>query len=243
MGMPISLALRGRHTDDGKAQVAWAQVMRHLRHVDSVFSTYQQHSFVSRLNRGTIDLADCPPEMTEVFALGETARLQSGGTFNITLPGPDGQPMLDPGGVVKGWAVERAAAHLAALPDTDFCLSAGGDMTCRTLDTASPPWRIGVEDPSDATRIRAVIPLHTGGVATSGTAHRGQHLLDPRTGRAPAGIASVTVVALSLTWADIDATAAYGHGRDAANWLATRPGRTGFIIWTNGTSTTVGPGR
>lgn len=86
-----------------------------------------------------------------------------------------------------------------------------------------------------------MIPVHTGAVATSGTAHRAQHLFDARTSRAPSGIASVTVVAQSLTWADIDATAAYAQGRDAARWLATRPGRAGFIVWEDGTSTTAPP--
>ena len=39
--------------------------------------------------------------------------------------------MLDPSGVVKGWAVQRAARAFDALADTDVCLSAGGDMVCR----------------------------------------------------------------------------------------------------------------
>ncbi len=239
MGMPISLALRGRHTDDEKAHAAWTQVMHELREVDDVFSTYKPDSFISRLNRGEVAVADGPSEVAEVLALGERARRESGGAFNTTLPGPDGQPMLDPSGVVKGWAVERAAAALKALPSTAFCLSAGGDMTCGTVDTEEPPWRIGVEDPADPSRIRAVVPIHTGAIATSSATHRGQHLLDPRTGRPPAGIASVTVVGPSLTWADIDATAAYVQGRDAASWLRTRPGRTGFIVWDDGTTTTV----
>jgi thiamine biosynthesis lipoprotein len=31
------------------------------------------------------------------------------------------------------------------------------------------------------------------------------------------------VIEPSLTWADIDATAAYVHGLDAARWLHSRP--------------------
>jgi thiamine biosynthesis lipoprotein len=111
------------------------------------------------------------------------------------------------------------------------------------LNPASQPWQIGIEDPAQPDRILAVVPIHTGALATSGTAHRGPHLLDARTGRPPAGIAQVTVIAKSLTWADIDATAAYAHGGNAANWLRTRPGRTGLIVWDDGTTTTVGPGR
>jgi thiamine biosynthesis lipoprotein len=114
-------------------------------------------------------------------------------------------------------------------------------MTCRTTDPAGPPWRIGIEDPRDPGSVLAVVPVLTGAVATSGTAHRGQHLVDARTGRAPQGVASVTVVARSLTDADIDATAAYAQGRDAARWLETRPGRSGLVVWADGTTTTVQP--
>ena len=140
--------------------------------------------------------------------------------------------------MVKGWAAERAAVHLAALPDTDFCLSAGGDITCRTLDPSGRPWRIGVEDPHDPGRLVAVVPVHTGAVATSGTAHRGAHLVDARTGRAPTGVASVTVIGTSLTAVDIDATAAYALGPDAVGWLRTRP-HSALVVHTDGTTTVV----
>ena len=175
-----------------------------------------------------------------MLALGELAERQSRDAFRVRRAGPAGRVVLDPTGVVKGWAVERAADHLRALEGTDFCLSAGGDLVCRTLDPDAAPWRIGIEDPHDPTRDIAVVPVSTGAVATSGTAHRGHHLVDARTGLPPTGVASVTVVAASLTWADIDATAAYAHGRDAARWLRTRPGRSGLVVWADGSTTLVG---
>nr|WP_246324722.1 FAD:protein FMN transferase [Petropleomorpha daqingensis] len=212
-----------------------------LREVDRVFSTYRADSYVSLLNAGELELEDCPVEVAEVLALGDLARIGSGGAFDIRRPGPDGERVLDPSGVVKGWAVERAARVLADLADTDHCLSAGGDLTCLTVDPDGRPWRVGVEDPADPRRILAVVPVFSGAVATSGTAHRGQHLVDARTGLPPVGVASVTVIAGSLTWADIDATAAYAQGRDAARWLETRPGRSGLVVWDDGTTTTVEP--
>ena len=216
MGLPVSLALRGGHAGDDVGRAAWQAVMDELREVDRVFSTYREDSFVSRLGRGEVAVEDGPPEVAEVLALGELAEEQSGGAFRVRRPGPDGRLVLDPSGVVKGWAVERAAVHLAALEGTDYCLSAGGDLVCRTLDPASEPWRIGIEYPHDPSRLVATVPVRTGAVATSGTAHRGRHLVDGRTGLAPDGVASVTVVTASLTWADIDATAAYAQGPDAA---------------------------
>jgi thiamine biosynthesis lipoprotein len=211
-----------------------------LREVDRVFSTYRSDSVVSRLGRGELDVDACPPVVAEVLALGRAAEEQSGGAFSVTLPTAEGR-RLDPSGVVKGWTAERASQHLRGLEETDFCLSAGGDVVCHTTGTARPPWRIGIEYPHDPTSVIAVVPVRSGAVATSGTAHRGAHLVDPRTGRAPEGVASVTVVADSLTWADIDATAAYVHGPDAARWLQSRPIRSALVVWADGTTTRVAP--
>ena len=52
-----------------------------------------------------------------------------------------------------------------------------------------------------------------------------------------AGIASVTVIASSAMWADIDATAAYVQGRDAGQWLQRRPIRSALVVWADGTTT------
>jgi thiamine biosynthesis lipoprotein len=235
MGMPVSLALRGCHADDAAARGAWAEAVATLRDVDRVFSTYRADSFVSRLARAEIGVEDCPPEVAEVLTLGELARLQSHGAFDVRRAG-----VLDPSGVVKGWAVERAARPLRALPGSDFCLSAGGDMVCHVAGPDSPAWRIGIEDPHDPSRVVAVVPVRTGAVATSGRAHRGDHVVDARTGRAPDGIASVTVVHDDLVWADMDATAAYAMGRDAARWLRTRPRRTGLVVWADGGTEVIG---
>ena len=184
------------------------------------------------MNRGVA--VDTPPEVADVLAIGAAAERSSGGAFALRRDG-----VLDPSGVVKGWAAERAAIALAALPDTDFCLSAGGDITCRTGDPAAAPWRIGIEDPRDPTRIVAVVPIRTGAVATSGTAHRGAHIVDARTGRAPGGLASVTVVGRSLTAVDVDATAAFALGADGERWLTTRGHRAAFVVRTDGTTGTL----
>jgi len=240
MGMPISLAVRGRHAATPAGRAAWAEAMAVLRAADRVFSTYRADSVVSRLDRGELDLADCPPEVHEVLELGAAAARDSGGAFDVRRADASGRIVLDPSGVVKGWAAERAATPLRTLPGTDFCLSAGGDLVCSTAEPDAAPWRIGIEHPRDPRRLIAVVPIRTGAVATSGTVHRGAHLVDARTGRPPEGVASVTVVADSLTDADVDATAAYALGAGAADWLRTRPARTGLVVWADGTTSLVG---
>ena len=153
-----------------------------LRHVDAIFSTYRPDSIINRLDRGELTIAECPAEVGEVIELDEkpsespTARSQSASRRR------DGRRRLDPSGVVKGWAAQRASEFLAALDDTDFCLSAGGDIVCHTADPNREAWRIGIEHPHDPSTLIAVVPIRSGGIATSGTAHRGAHLIDPRTG-------------------------------------------------------------
>ena len=240
MGMPISVALRGRHADDAAGRDAWQEVLCALRAADRVFSTYRPDSSISRLGRGEITEAECPPEVGEVLALADTAERASDGAFSARRRRPDGTLELDPSGVVKGWAAERAAVALRALDDTDFCLGAGGDVIGRALDP-DRPWRIGIEDPHDPRRVLATVGVRDGAVATSGTAHRGAHLVDARTGRPPRGVASVTVVAASLTAADVDATAAYALGPEAATWLGRRVGRTGLVVRPDGSTVRVTP--
>lgn len=234
MGTVVSLALRGRHADDAGGRAAWAAVMADLRDADAVFSTWRDDSWIARLDRGEVVVDDCPPEVAEVLALGEQARRESAGAFDVRRPGVDGRLRLDPSGVVKGWATQRASRYLAELEDTDSCLSVGGDMVCRVVDPERPAWQVGVEDPRAWDRVLAVVPVRNAGVATSGLARRGAHLTDARTASVPSGIASVTVVHADLTWADIDATAAFAQGAGALGWLRSRPGRTGLIVRDDG---------
>lgn len=234
MGLPISLALRGKHRDDDLARSVWSDAVELLREVDRVFSTYRADSWVSRLARGEVEVGDCPTEVAAVLSLGERARQESAGAFDVRRTDSTGARILDPSGVVKGWAVSRAAALFACLDETDVCLSAGGDMVCRTAVPGSPGWRVGIEDPRDPSRVVAVVPIRTGAVATSSASHRGSHITHGRTGAVPAAVASVTVLAPDLTWADIDATAAYAQDADALAWLETRPGRRGLVVWCDG---------
>ena len=237
MGTVVSLALRGRYAEGPEAEVAWAEVMTSLRLVDAVFSTYRPDSAVNRWGRGELALVDAPPELTEVLTLADVAREASGGAFDIEAVRSPYGGGPDPSGVVKGWAVQRASLALERLAATDYCLSAGGDMVCRTRVPGSPAWRIGIEDPADPHRLVAVLRISDGAVATSGSAHRGAHICDPHTGTAPDGLRQVTVVAPDLVAADVEATTAFVLGERGVPWLLTRR-RSGVVVAADGTVAT-----
>lgn len=238
MGMPLSLALRGRHRDDARARAAWAAVTAELREADAVFSTYRESSWVQRHNRG--ERPPARPDVTEVLALAKAASAASHGAFSVCLPGPDGRPRLDPSGVVKGWAGHRASRHLAALAETDYCLALAGDLVCGTSDPAAPGWRIGVADPRDESRLLSVVELRTAALATSGTSQRGWHLLDGRTGRHADGLRQVSVIAPSLTDADVWATTGFALGTEGEGWLAGRPDAAALVVRADGSTSRVG---
>jgi FAD:protein FMN transferase len=209
-------------------EAAVEAVFSDLRGVDAVFSTYRPDSDVSRLNRGDVTVAECDPTMSDVIRLCEEARHRTGGAFDSHLPAPGGGRSFDPSGLVKGWAVERAANHLARL-DVDFCLNAGGDVIARAAGE-SAPWRVGIEDPGDLRRILGVVPVRAGAVATSGSAHRGQHIVDPRDGRPAQELSAATVTGPSLMWADVFATATIVDGTAALDSFAELPGYDALVV-------------
>jgi thiamine biosynthesis lipoprotein len=218
MGMPISLHLRGAGVrTDPAVPVAVAAVFEHLREADRLFSTYRPDSQVSRIRRGELSSDQLHPRVREVIELCEQARLRTDGYFDGWLP-----TGFDPSGLVKGWAVERAATALADLDGYDYCLNAGGDIVTKVNATASPAWKVGIEDPTDRARILMVCEIRNGGLATSGSAARGAHIIDPHTGERRGGMGSMTVSGPTLLWADIYATAAFARGGDVVDWLRMR---------------------
>lgn len=217
MGLPISVHVRGPQAAEPEVHQAVAAAFAALRADDAQFSSYRHDSAVSRIRRGELALAEASPRMREVVALCEEASARTDGAFSAWLP-QDGATVFDPTGLVKGWAVQHAldrlVADLADLGPHDVLVSAGGDVIVDCARTDTPDWSIAVEDPADRSQMLTSFPMRRGAVATSGTAARGEHVLDPRTGAAATALLSATVVGPTLTWADVYATAVLASGGD-----------------------------
>lgn len=239
MGMPVSVHLRGEGSRSETADDRVQAVYDELRAVDVLFSTYRPDSHISRIDRGELAVEDAHPLVPEVVALCEAARTLTGGSFDAWRPGPDGRRTFDPTGLVKGWAVQRAAEHLAAGLGCDVSVNAGGDVAMLPGHHAEP-WRIGVEDPADPRRVLAVVPVVAGGVATSGTAHRGGHIVDPRDGSVAEEVLSFTVVGPSLLWSDVLATAAFVRGRAGLAFVEGLAGYEALVVDRDGYRMTSG---
>lgn len=232
MGTAISVDVR----DVNISPSALDDVFAWFRRVDETFSTYKENSPISRLGRGEITVAGCDPDVGWVLDRCEEIRKATGGYFDCRASG-----RLDPSGLVKGWSVEVASAMLVERGSANHCINAGGDIRLRGEPEPGRLWHAGIAHPLEPSALTVIVAGTELAVATSGTAERGRHVIDPMTGQPAAALASVTLVGPALTLTDAYATAALAMGLDAPCWLMTLPDHDGYVIdagghvwWTEG---------
>ncbi len=110
---------------------------------------------------------------------------------------------IDLGGFAKGHAVDRGAAILRQHGIKNGIVTAGGDSHVLG-DRRGRPWTIAIADPRRPGEVVAVLPLEDTAISTSGDyerffidddGRRCHHLIDPKTGRSPSSVRSVTILA------------------------------------------------
>jgi thiamine biosynthesis lipoprotein len=116
---------------------------------------------------------------------------------------------IDLGGIAKGHAVDRGIDILKARGVSRAMVNAGGDT--RVIgDRFGQPWVIGIRHPDRRDEVVLRIPLVDAAFSTSGDYERYfdeggvryHHILDPKTGRSPDALRSVTVIASTATRTD-----------------------------------------
>ena len=111
---------------------------------------------------------------------------------------------IDLGGIAKGFAVDRGAEILQKYGVVHANISAGGDSRVMG-DKFGKPWLVGIRNPraQDKNAVAITLPLENCAISTSGDYERffidkdGQrvhHIVNPRTGKSPHGIMSVSVI-------------------------------------------------
>jgi len=223
MGLPVSLDIR--QAPPGAAEAA-CRAFDWLREVDRRFSPFLAGSEVSRFGRGELTRGQTSSELAEILDLCARYERASGGAFRAWLPGR----AFDPCGIVKGWAVQRAAELLRAAGVHTFCLNAGGDVVAAGEADPGRPWAVGIRHPEREHQVCAVLAVRDRAVATSGGYERGAHILDGRTGEPVRDLLSLTVVAEDLTTADAVATAAFAMGALGPEWAGAQPGCLVFAV-------------
>nr|WP_246681654.1 FAD:protein FMN transferase [Methylobacterium sp. L1A1] len=127
---------------------------------------------------------------------------------------------LDLSGIAKGYAVDRLSALLTASGRPNHLVEIGGELRGSGVKPNGQPWWVALEAPLACDR-QAVVALHGFSVATSGEyrrnfVHAGRrfgHTLSGRNSEPISnGLAAVTVLHPSCTWADAYATALLAMG-------------------------------
>lgn len=201
-----------------------ATVAEVLERWEETFSLFRPQSELSRVNRSPARVLTVSPFFSRALDAALDMADETEGLVDPTLCGrrrdvvlsgrilsrPPGLA-LDLNGVVKALAVDEAAATL----DGPGFVSVGGDLAVRgAVDVALPA--------GGAIRVVA------GGLATSGTASRGAHLVDPATGRASESCwEQVTASGATCLDADVAAKAGFLLGDRGPEWLDAHgiPGR------------------
>jgi thiamine biosynthesis lipoprotein len=223
MGMPVIVDVR----DEGVDENVLERMFDWLRFADATFSTYKDDSEISRLNRGELTVAEAHPDVRDVLDRCEALRIETDGFFDVRAAAAD---VIDPSGLVKGWAVDRAASLLDEAGVRNYAVNVAGDMRLRGRAVPEPCWSVGIQHPLEPNSIAAVVEANDLAVATSGAYARGDHVIDPHTRRPPVGVLSVTIVGPELATADAYATAAFAMGEAGIRWSARLPGYDAMTI-------------
>jgi thiamine biosynthesis lipoprotein len=230
MGMPVELEIIDAHA----TQADYDTIFDYLVDIDERFSTYKETSEISRINRRELFEDEYSTEMREVIRLSQDTSEITDGYFNITTP--DG--LLDPSGLVKGWAIYNATRMIWGRGFKNFYLEIAGDIQTSGTNSEGKEWSIGIRNPFEQEEIVKVVYPCGAGIATSGTYIRGNHLYDPHT---PDGdvddFVSLTVVGPNVYEADRFATAAFVMGRKGMDFLEALPDFEAYAIDKDGRAT------
>jgi thiamine biosynthesis lipoprotein len=214
------------------------EVFDYFMYVDEKFSTYKSTSEISAINAGTLAPADYSDDMKEIFMLAEKTKSETDGYFDII----NRQGKYDPSGIVKGWAIWNAGKILQRRGIENFFVDAGGDVQTAGLksgdkNSTGEKWSVGIADPfvGHYDKVVKVVQVSGEGVATSGTAIRGQHIYNPHKKRNEKDdgiydIVSLTVIGPNIYEADRFATAAFAMGRRGIEFIESIESLEGYMI-------------
>lgn len=203
--MPVTVHV----ADPGVDESVLDQVFADFALLDGVFSPFLAGSAVSRINRGELDEDEAGDLVIQALHMCRLYEQATDGYFSAWLDG-----RLDPSGLVKGWAIDRGCSILDRHGCRNFFIDAGGDVQTRGLSERGEPWRVGIRHPVQKDKVVRVVLAGGLAVATSGTYEKGDHILDPHTGRTASDLLSFTVVGPDILQADVYATAAFAMGKD-----------------------------
>jgi len=134
--------------------------------------------------------------------------------------------LIDPGGIAKGYAIDKGIEILRENGIRSSLINAGGDIGITGPKPFRRKWKVGIRNPRGE-GIVGFVEMERGFIATSGDYERyfilnGKrycHILNPATGYPASGAVSATVIAPTGLLADVYSTAAFVFGEKGIKFL------------------------
>ncbi len=213
MGCPCEILLDTPDPEVSAAQLTAAR--QEAERLEARYSRYRPGSVVEQLNSGRLKRTEVDPQTAALLAFADECCRLSDGLFDVRAS--SGGQKIDLGGIVKEYAADTILAFLRKRHPISTLVNLGGDIAA----AGERKWSVGIEDVTRPGCSQQTIYLCQGGIATSGTTHRGGHILNPKTGEpvreAPL---SITVAAKTCTEAGFWSTLAMLQGAKAEAFLA-----------------------
>ena len=131
--------------------------------------------------------------------------------------------MIDLGGVAKGYTAQEIIEYLATTGIPYGLVSMGGNIGVFGSKEDGTPFKVGITDPADTSKVAGYLSIGSGFISVSGSYERYfeedgvryHHIIDPETGRpADSGILSVAVWSNNGSVADALSTALFVMGEE-----------------------------
>lgn len=201
-----------------------------------VFKLIDMSLYYSKISEGAFDITVAPvmdlwnfqsdnPRVPSDSEIKEKLKLVSykfvklnkeEGTVFLTKPGVK----IDLGAIAKGYAAQKAADVLRKYGIKQALINAGGNIIVIGKKDNATPWKIGIEDPRDASSVAGILSLSDETAVTSGDYQRNfvkngvlyHHILDPKTGKPANKTWSVTIITKDSGIADALSTTLFVLG-------------------------------
>ena len=203
-----------------------------------VYKLIERSLHLSKLTSGAFDISAGALKKLYRFKGGESSlpsadvinqTLLKTGYKKIKLSAPDKVLLsvdgmrIGFGAIGKGYAADKVKAMLISKGVECAVVNASGDLTAWGTRPNGEPWKTGIADPNNPSKILFWLPVNGQSVATSGNyvqyfeinGVRYSHNIDPLTGFPVKEVKSVTIISPSAELADALATAVTVMGRKA----------------------------
>ncbi len=224
MTMPVFIVL----VDERAIQENVDEILSYFDLINNIFNSFDEFSYISKINRGEIKEKDWHPLVKEIITLAEKTKKETDGYFEYLR---DGKYELL--GIVKGFAIHQACNLLKEKGLKNFLVEIAGDIEVAGLNEKGEKWKIGIRNPFNKDEIIKVLSVTNAGIATSGNYERGEHIYNPHTGKMATDISSLTVIAKNALEADRFSTPFFAEGKSSIYKLEQMEDFEGYMVYNN----------